>query len=171
MGIIVCGLNGSGKSTIGRKLAECLGYDFIDNEDLYFSKSDTSNPFSDPRSKDEVIRILEKMIADHDRFVFAAVKGDYGEKLVLLLDYVILLEVPKQIRMQRVRDRSFMKFGDRMLPGGDLFEKENEWFSLVDSRPEDYAEKWVENVKCPVVRLDGTKPIEQNVAFLLSILT
>ena len=171
MGIIVCGLNGSGKSTIGRKLAECLGYDFIDNEDLYFSKSDTSNPFSDPRSKDEVIRILEEMIADHNHFVFAAVKGDYGEKLVSLLDHVILLEVPKQIRMQRVRDRSFMKFGDRMLPGGDLFEKENEWFSLVDSRPEDYAEKWVENVKCPVVRLDGTKPIEQNVAFLLSILT
>ena len=27
-----CGLNGVRKSTIGKKLAECLSYQFIDNE-------------------------------------------------------------------------------------------------------------------------------------------
>ena len=38
MGILICGLNGCGKSTLGRQLAERLGCRFIDNEDLYFSK-------------------------------------------------------------------------------------------------------------------------------------
>lgn len=40
MGIIVCGLNGSGKSTLGKALAEKLHFHFIDNEDLYFPKTD-----------------------------------------------------------------------------------------------------------------------------------
>ena len=42
MGILICGLNGTGKSTLGRMLAERLGYGFIDNEDLYFPKNESS---------------------------------------------------------------------------------------------------------------------------------
>ena len=40
MGILICGLNGAGKSTLGKALAERLGYEFIDNEDLWFTKTD-----------------------------------------------------------------------------------------------------------------------------------
>ena len=76
MGILICGLNGSGKSTLGRMLADRIGYGFIDNEDLYFPKTDSAYAFSDPRSKEEAIRILEERIAGNGRFVFAAVKGD-----------------------------------------------------------------------------------------------
>ena len=36
MGILICGLNGTGKSTLGKMLADRLGYEFIDNEDLCF---------------------------------------------------------------------------------------------------------------------------------------
>ena len=39
MGILICGLNGTGKSTLGRMLAERLGYCFIDNEDDMVAKS------------------------------------------------------------------------------------------------------------------------------------
>ena len=35
MGILICGLNGTGKSALGRILADRLGYEFIDNEDLF----------------------------------------------------------------------------------------------------------------------------------------
>ena len=41
IGIIVCGLNGVGKSTLGKALAEKLNFYFIDNEDLYFPKTDS----------------------------------------------------------------------------------------------------------------------------------
>ncbi len=36
MGILICGLNGVGKSTIGRILAQRLTYAFIDSEELFF---------------------------------------------------------------------------------------------------------------------------------------
>ena len=38
MGILICGLNGTGKSTLGRLLADRMEYEFIDNEDLFFPK-------------------------------------------------------------------------------------------------------------------------------------
>lgn len=170
MGILLCGLNGVGKSSIGRILAKRMSYQFIDNEDLYFPKNDKSYMFSNPRSKEEVIHILEEKISKEDKFIFAAVKGNYGEKFLAQIDYVILVEVPKKIRMDRVKMRSAQKFGDRILADGDLAEKENAWFSLVNSRPENYVTEWLEMVKCPIIRIDGTLPIEENVDYLLSIL-
>lgn len=167
MGILLCGLNGAGKSTIGRILAECMCWQFIDNEDLYFPKEDASYLFSNPRSKEEVIHLLEEKIEEDNRFVFAAVKGDYGEKLLAKLDYIVLIEVPKETRMERVKMRSAQKFGDRIQEHGDLADKENAWFSVVNSRPENFVTEWLERVPCPVIRIDGTAPVEENVDYLL----
>ena len=168
MGILICGLNGTGKSALGRILADRLRYEFIDNEDLFFPKADPSYAFSCPRSKEEVIRLLEERIGKNSRFLFAAVRGNYGDKLIASLDHIILIEVPKQIRSQRVRDRSYQKYGDRILPGGDLYDKESQWFSLTDNRAETYVTDWLETVDCPVIRIDGTLPVEQNVDYLVS---
>ncbi len=169
MGILICGLNGSGKSTLGKALANRMGYEFIDNEDLYFPKRDSAYDYSDPRSKEEVIRSLESKIKDNTRFVFAAVKGDYGDRLLSALDHIILVETPKVIRNQRVRERSYQKFGNKIFPGGELYEKEQKWFTLVDSRPDDYVLAWLETVICPVTRVDGTWPVEDNIQYLMSV--
>ena len=171
MGILICGLNGTGKSTLGRILADRMGYEFIDNEDLFFPKTDPLYTFSSPRSEEEVIRLLEDKISGNNRFVFAAVKGNYGGRLIALLDYIVLIEVSKQIRSNRVRDRSYQKFGDRILPGGDLYEKENKWFSLTDNRPDTYVTDWLETLDRPVIRIDGTLPVEKNVNYLVSVLS
>ncbi len=171
MGVLICGLNGAGKSTLGKRLAERLGWQFIDNEDLYFPKTDTKYAYSAPRGKGEVIRLLEEKIEKDRRFVFAAVKGDYGDKLLSLLDCIIVVSVPREIRLTRVRERPLQKFGDRILAGGDLAQRENAWFALVESRPEDYTEKWLESVDRPVIRVDGTRPIEENVEYLASVVS
>ena len=171
MGILICGLNGAGKSTLGRALASHLGYTFIDNEDLYFPREDSVYDYANPRSKEEVIHLLESRIRENARFVFAAVKGDYGDNLIKALDHIILVEVPKDVRSQRVRARSFQKFGEKISPGGALYEQEQKWFSFVDSRPDDYVLAWLETIGCPVIRVDGTLPVEYNIRYLMSVLT
>lgn len=169
-GIIVCGLNGAGKSTLGRVLAEKLHYHFIDNEDLYFPKTDPVNIFASPRTRSEVENLLFQEIKKNENFVFASVKGDYGERIYPYFQYAVLIDVPKDIRMERVRNRSFQKFGDRMLSGGDLHGQEERFFTLVESRAEDMVEKWVRELSCPVIRVDGTRPIEENVGFIIGLL-
>lgn len=165
-GIIVCGLNGSGKSTLGAALSEKLGFHFIDLENLYFPKTDPNDPYASPRSEEEVGKLLADEIKAHENFVFAAVRGNYGEDFRSFYQLAVLIEVPKEIRMKRIRNRSFQKFGNRMLPGGDLYEREEAFFKMVGFRQEDYAENWLESVDCPVIRIDGTRSIEENVTFI-----
>ena len=41
-GILICGYNGCGKTTLGKELAKTLGYKFMDIEDYYFPINDGS---------------------------------------------------------------------------------------------------------------------------------
>lgn len=166
IGILVCGLNGSGKSTLGKTLAETIGFHFIDNEDLYFPKKNPEYLFDSPRSDEEVEKILMHEVRVHENFVFAAVKGNYGVDILSYYKYVVLIDAPKDIRLQRVRNRSYQKFGDRMLQGGDLYEREEEFFHHVSSRTENEVEEWVQLLNCPIIRVDGTKSIEDNIVFI-----
>ena len=165
-GILVCGLNGTGKSTLGKALAEELGFHFIDNEDLYFPKTNPHYLYDAPRTREEVERLLLQEIETHENFVFASVKGDYGEPIPRLFRYAVLLSVPRELRIQRVKNRSFQKFGDRMLPGGDLYKQEEAFFDFVQSRAENTVEEWAKSLSCPIIRADGTKPVEENVELI-----
>ena len=169
-GIQICGLNGCGKSTLGKALADRLGFHFIDNEHLYFSRSGSDEPYANPKSRAEVERLLMDEVSKYPDFVFSAVKGDYGKEIVPMYNYVIVIDVPKELRIQRVRNRSFQKFGDRMLAGGDLHGPEEAFFKVVESRRDDYVENWLPNVNCPVIRIDGTKPIADNVEHIVQII-
>ncbi|MBQ3527416.1 MAG: AAA family ATPase [Clostridia bacterium] len=168
IGIQICGLNGSGKSTLGRALAEKIGFYFIDDENLYFSSSNPNEPYTNPKPRHEVEQLLMNEVKNHPDFVFAAVKGDYEKDIISMYDYVIMLEVPQSVRSQRVRNRSFKKFGSRMLLGGDLYNQEEAFFQMVESRQGSYVENWLQTVKCPIIRVDGTKPIDENVEYIIN---
>jgi len=158
-GIVVCGLNGAGKSTLGKALANRLNFHFIDNEDLYFPKTDPNYMYANPRSREEFESLFFSEIKAHENFVFASVKGDYGEQFYPFISYIVWVEIPRDVRLERVRNRSYKKFGERMLPGGDLYEEELRFLEFVESRPENTVEKWLKEVSCyeiPVIKADGT---------------
>lgn len=163
IGIQICGLNGCGKSTVGKALAQRLGFHFIDNENLYFQRTAENEPYRNERPRHEVERLLMEEVRQHENFVFAAVKGDYGAAILPMYDYVVYLQAPGDARAWRVRNRSFLKFGERMMPGGDLHEKEEAFFRVVAARKDELVENWLQTLSCPVLRLDGRTPVDENV--------
>ena len=165
-GIILCGGNGAGKSTLGEALARKLGRTFLDIETYYFPNREADYTYAAPRTQEEATKLLLEDMRRHEKFVFAAVKGNYGEEVVSMLTGAVLLSVPKAIRMKRVKDRSYQKFGDRILPGGDLHRQEERFFAMVENRSEQDVEQWLDTVPIPVLRVDGTQSIDSSVRYI-----
>ncbi len=167
-GICVCGLNGSGKTTLAGALAKELNFKHMDIEQYYFISTD--NPYSSSRTREEVERLLLEDINKNHCFIFSAVNGDMMPEINDNYNLVVYLDVPLDMRMKRIRQRAIDKFGDRVLPGGDMYEQEESFFEYAEKRTPEKIEKWLKTLSCRVIRLDGTKPIQENVELIKSLL-
>ena len=168
VGICVCGLNGSCKSTLACALAKELNFKHMDIEQYYFISTD--NPYSSSRTREEVERLLLEDINKNHCFIFSAVNGDMMPEINDNYDLVVYLDVPLDMRMKRIRQRSIDKFGDRVLPGGDMYEQEESFFAYAEKRTPEKIEKWLKTLSCKAIRLDGTKPIQESVELIKSLL-
>jgi len=155
---------------LGRELAHSLGFAFMDVEDYYFPQSDTNYKYGVARTKDQVNALLLADMRRYGQFVLASVKGNFDEDVRSIFDCAVYLHVSKEIRMQRVYERSYQKFGDRMLPGGDLFEKEQRFLDMVQSRPDNEVMESMQALRIPVIQLDGTLPIGTNVQTVIKLI-
>lgn len=169
MRILVCGGNGAGKSTLARWLAENAGMHLMDVEHYYFQPRG-DDPFAVERPRAEVARLLERDLRRFDHAVLAAVKADYGPAVTALLDAAVYLCVPHEIRMARVRARSAKRFGARALPGGDMHQREEAFFRIVEARDDNAVIRWLNTTDLPRVEMDGTLPPDVNGHRLLQLL-
>ena len=168
--IIVCGLNGSGKSTFGKMLAVTLGCRFKDAEDYYFPEKQnidyrdpaSGNPYKKSRTKDECAALLLRDLRISKGLVFSASDGDFGTEVSEKFTSAVLISAPKELRMQRIRQRAKEQFGERVSPGGDLYEQEEAFFCHAESIDESRPERWLEKLRIPVIRIDGTEGLVEN---------
>ena len=167
-GICVCGLNGSGKTTLAKALAKKINFKCMDIEDYYFTRS--SNPYKNARTRHEVELMLLEDIQNNPKFVFSAVNGNISSEINKKYKLVIYLYAPTDIRMKRIRQRAFDKFGDRVLPGGDMYDQEEEFFQFVSQRTPHVIEEWLNTLSCKVIYLDGTNNLHENIKAIISSL-
>lgn len=162
--ILVCGLNGAGKSTLAKALAERLNRSFVDIEDIYFDRKDNPNyPYEKSRPYGEVVSLLANIVNGEDDFILASVTGSFGDEFISHLKCVIYIEVPKEIRLKRVHDRSYILFGEESCKGGAFYEQIESFHNFCASRDENLVNNWLSTICCPIVRVDGTLPICDNV--------
>lgn len=169
--IVLCGGNGAGKSTLGKELAKRLNIRFMDIEHYYFPSSNTDYAYGCSRTQEEVTALLLEDMKHTDDFVLAAVKADYSPEISRMFTHAVYIDVPKEERMKRIRQRSFQKFGERMQPGGDLFEREQRFFDLVQNRTDEPILKWIDSMEIPMIRIDGLRSVEENLEQVVHCLT
>lgn len=129
--VILCGGNGAGKSTLGRYLARALGWPFFDIETYYFPDTAGDYPYGTVRTREEVEPLLLADLRASPRCLLAAVKGAYGAEVEGLLTCAVLLDVPKEARLDLCR--------------------------MVEGRSQGDVEAWLEGTGLPVLRLDAAQ--------------
>ena len=161
-GIAICGTNGCGKTTLGRTLSKELGFRHMDIEEYYFDNG--VRPYSDSRPRDEVVNLIQRDIHKYNKFIISAVNCNFGEEINSFYRLVVYMYTPLDVRMERIKSRSYQQFGKRMQIGGDLYEQEQSFFEFVWNESERKTKEtvaWINTLSIPVLQIDGTKPIKE----------
>jgi adenylate kinase family enzyme len=171
------GASGSGTTTLGTALSERLGVPHFDTDDFFWVP--TSPPYQRVRSKEERQRLLADTLAQHANWVQSGSLCGWGDFLIPQFDLVVFLWIPSDLRMQRLRDREYGRFGREIAEPGHPQHKGHrefmEWAAGYDTGGTEMRSlarhrNWLVGLPCPVVRIEEPVPVEEGVARVLAAL-
>ena len=161
-GIILLGANGSGKSTLGHELGCVLNFAHFDVEEYYFYK--TNIPYTAMRPEKERREMLLSDIRKHGNFIVSGDISDWGDEFLTVFDLAVFLTAPKEIRIKRIENREYKRWGDRVLAGGDMYESQMEFRQFAALRDVALIEQRASMYACPIIHVDGTVDLQTNAA-------
>lgn len=161
----VFGASGSGTTTMGRAIASAYGYVHLDSDDFFWQPTDP--PYQRTRSVEERALLLHDAVKRNDYTVLSGSLCGWGDFLIPRFDLAIRLVTPTDIRIHRLAEREKERFGDRILPGGDMYDNHREfleWAATYDTAGADQRsralhELWARRLLCPCLVMDGSRPM------------
>jgi adenylate kinase family enzyme len=178
--IHIMGASGSGVTTLGRGLADALALPHHDTDDYFWLP--TVPPYQIQRPVVERLRLMQEIFLPRADWVLSGSIVGWGEPVAALVanfDLVVFLQTPRDLRLQRLRAREATHFGaDATAPGG-WRNQETESFIEWASHYEDGTregrnlakhEAWLAALPCPMLRLDGSRAVEENIAEIVRVL-
>ncbi len=174
--IHILGASGSGTTTLGKAIGEQYGFRHIDADDYFWLPTDP--PYTSKRELLERQRLLGEAIASSPRCVISGSLCGWGDMFIPRFELVILVETPTRTRIERLKQRERGHFGQRILPGGDMYANHMEflaWAARYDTagleqRSRALHAQWLGRLACPLVKVDGTMPAEEILAGLEGVL-
>jgi len=165
--IHIFGASGSGSTTFARALEKAHGYHFIDTDDAIWK--DTDPPFRQRKTEKESLEYLEKELCCHVYNVISGAFVGWGDPVKDKIDLFVYMVLPLEIRLERIQKREENRFGDRVLPGGDLYLQHLDFLDWVSqyetldihTRSMAQHEKWLQSVKKTVLKVTEPMTIEE----------
>ena len=174
--IHIFGASGSGTSTLGRALAERTGFRCMDTDDYYWLPAEPMYTLKRPVS--ERLALMERDLDTAEDAVLSGSLVGWGDPLIPRFTLAVRLDTPPPVRMERLRQREYARYGARILPGGDMYEQSRaflDWAAQYDDgkppiRSRALHDLWQQQLSCPLLTLDGTRPVEELAAAVLKAL-
>lgn len=172
--IHILGASGSGTSTLGTALARRLRVPHTDADSLYWMPTDP--PYTTPRAAADRQALLLRTLPVDGRWVFSGAATKWAAPLEPHYDLVVFLRLDPALRMVRLRRREAARFGDRILPGGDMAAISASFFAWADAydtagssrRGLVTHEAWLADQPAPVLRLDSVAPVDELVGSVVA---
>ncbi len=173
--IHIFGASGAGTSTLGRKLAAAIGGCHLDVDDYYWLTTDP--PFTEKRDPEARVQLIEHDIRGISKWVLSGSICSWGDPLLHHFTLAIFLYLDSDIRIARMLEREQRRYGDRILPGGDMHTQHCEfieWARSYDTatapvRSLDLHQNWMRKLKCPIIQLDTARSTGELVGEILDL--
>jgi adenylate kinase family enzyme len=166
--IHIFGATGSGTSSLGKALANELGYVHFDNDNYFFELS--NNQFTRPRKP--LIRdpMLFDDLKNTPSWVLSGTICGWGDFVIRYFDLIVFLWVPLKERMRRIEAREEKlgrKIEDPSLPRYKTYKNFMKWASEYDTgnsnmRSLAQHEEWMKKLSCPLLKIEGDKSLDEN---------
>ncbi len=170
--INIFGSSGSGSTTLAKEISSKYDYYHIDVDDVLWEKTDP--PFTSRRSDLKAREYLLKELLGKDRVVISGSLVGFGDDIKKEISLFVFINLEIETRIKRIEKRERERFGSRVLPEGDLYQKHLdflEWVSNYETNPEYIRSRkqhllWLEGVKCPVLKVTEELSIKELMALV-----
>jgi adenylate kinase family enzyme len=177
MKIHIVGASGAGKTTLAKALAQKLDVPHLDTDDYFWVKTEIAFTVK----RDPVLRnarLLQDTIKYNSLVLEGSLAG-WGEGWQELFDLVVFLRIPHQLRMLRLHNREYERYGELLFNDPErvkLYRKFTEWARGYDDnttkgRTLAVHQNWLKGVSCPVLEVNGDYTTEEQVEIIIEAIT
>lgn len=165
--IHIVGASGAGTTTLGQALEKEYGYTWLDTDGYFWEHTDP--PFVRSMPHEERVKRLSAAITENPKCVISGSLCGWGDVFIPLFDLVVFVDTPTDVRVERLQKREYERFGKRIRTGGDMYDNHREFIEWAktydtagaDQRSRALHEEWFKRLSCQLLRVDGTKSIEE----------
>jgi adenylate kinase family enzyme len=171
MHINIFGASGSGVTTLGQALSERLGYPYFDSDHYFWFPSDP--PFIERRPPEERNAMINKEMAGNESWILGGSVINWNNNWQF--DLSVFLYIPQELRLQRLKDREHERYGEIIYTDKErnrLYNEFIEWARgydelITNSRSLHSHKNWMNNLKTPLLVIEGDTTIEGRVEAVL----
>ncbi len=164
---------GSGTTTLGRALAAHLQCPHFDTDTYFWFPTDP--PFTAKRETTLRQQRLMDDLTAHDSWILSGSFCGWGDVAMPLFELVVFLLLSPDVRLERLHHREYERYGERIMPGGDMHETSQaflDWAASYDTgavhmRSKRLHEQWLGTLPCPIICMEGEYTIEEQVDVLM----
>ena len=174
MKIHIMGASCAGSTTLGKTLSERLGFPYFDTDTYFWEISDPL--FTIRCNPDERNQTIKRDLARQDSWILGGSVINWGQEWKDMFDLVVFLYIPREIRMQRLREREIVRYGDSIFTDHEQASKYQaftEWAygyddNTTSGRNLKAHESWLEQLICPVIRINGDTTIQERTDIIIN---
>lgn len=159
MKIHIFGASGSGTTALGKVLSKDMSLPHFDSDDYYWKKTDP--PYTQKNSIEERHKLLLGDMEWLKGWVLSGSMDSWSDPYRPLFDAAIFVRSDSDLRVNRLKEREYREFGDRIKEGGDMFDI-HEYFvkwayqydeGLLEGRSLKRHEEWMTTLNCPILKI------------------
>jgi adenylate kinase family enzyme len=174
MKIHIMGASCAGSTTLGKALAQHLGYTYLDTDEYFWQPSDI--PFTVKREAGERIAMLKSDFSAKADVIVGGSLVSWGDEWLSVFDLVVFLYIPNKVRMQRLHQREIERYGDKILTDPfriEQYKRFKDWAKGYDDNTTNgrnlkVHRLWMDKTNCPILKIEGDTSVDERIERIIN---